>query len=201
MQTNSLALHLPPEAIKPFLQLFGQGVGIRATTGISLGQLLCGPLGFRRDYVDEHVQTVFVNGRAVDQVDRVFIHDGAVIALSAAMPGLAGATLRKGGHLAGMRREISQCDEASCQQQHEGMVTLKLFNLVAREMGRQVLDQGVWIRGDAWRGFLSGAAIHRLPAESDLIWNGQHLAPDRLLDIPWPDDWIDLRITSLGLRP
>lgn len=196
MQPNSLSLHLPPEALKQFLQLFGQGVGIKATTGISLEQLLCGPLGFSRDYVDNRIQTVFFNGRAVDKVDRVSIHDGAVIALSAAMPGLAGATLRKGGHLAGMRHEISQCDETSLCEQNEGMVTLKLFNLVAREMGPQVLEKGVWVTGEAWRGFLKTLSINQLPPECELLWNGKPLTTDQLLEFPWPAGWISLNITT-----
>ena len=124
-----------------------------------------------------------------------------MIALSAAMPGLAGATLRKGGHFAGMRREISQCDEASCEEQHEGMVTLKLFNLVAREMGPQVLEKGVWVTGEAWRGLLNTLKLDQLPAASHLVWNGTQLKPDQIGEIAWPDAWIALTITSSGPGP
>ena len=198
MQSNNLSLHLPPEILRQFLQLFGQGVGIKTTTGITLEQLLCGPLGFSKDYVDNRVQTVFVNGRAVDQVDRVFIHDDTVIALSAAMPGLAGATLRKGGHLAGMRHEISQRVEASCDEQHEGMVTLKLFNIVAREMGPQVLQKGVWVTSKAWRGLLKTLTLDQLSAETRLVWNGKQINADQFREFAWPDEWISLTITASG---
>jgi hypothetical protein len=64
------------------------------------------------------------------------------------MPGLAGATLRRGGHLAPMRAAISQNRTRSAAQgRQEGVVVLKLFNLVAKEIGPQILSAGFRLKG------------------------------------------------------
>ena len=88
-------------------QLFGKGVGINAETGCTVKQLLCDQVGIAADYLSDRVQTIFLNGRPVDDEAKAVVHNGDVLALSAAMPGLVGTILRKGGHLAAMRASLS----------------------------------------------------------------------------------------------
>ncbi len=159
----------------------GQGVGIRTATGISLKVLLCDHLGVDPNYLEDRIQTILVNGRAVDHVDQVNISDGDVIALSAAMPGLVGTTLRKGGHLAPMRTEISQ-QRVTSDTIHgpgEGIITLKLFNMVAKEIGTKVLSRGIWLKGKVLAAVwpqISGNQPQPIHAE--------------------PDEWAQLQISS-----
>jgi hypothetical protein len=127
--------------------LFGGGIGISTQVGISLKEFLCDRLMIPGDYLEHRIQTILVNGRAVDDVAQVRIADGDVIALSAAMPGLAGATLRRGGHLAPMRAAISQKQTPSTAEGHRrGIVVLKLFNLVAKEIGSRLLSAEIWLK-------------------------------------------------------
>ena len=120
---------MPLQAIHRFLPLFSFGVGIDATAGMTLPSLLCDRLGIAREYIDQRVQTIFVNSRAVDRPDQVVLHSGDKIALSAAMPGLAGATLRREGLLAAFRQDITYKDGGlSSDEQQSIVVTLKLFN-------------------------------------------------------------------------
>ena len=139
---------IPMEIFTPIL---GMGVDIPMRIGISLKQMLCDQLKMPLAYLEQRIQTILVNGHAVDQVDTLVLADGDIIALSAAMPGLAGAILRKGGALSPMRAAISQAPSAGNDAAGQmGTVRLKLFNMVAREMGPQILAQGVWLQGKIW---------------------------------------------------
>ncbi len=144
VQTIQLKLPKIPTAL--FAPLLGKGVCIRVRTGESLEALLCDQLDIAPDYVRHRIQTILVNGRPVDDISGLFIREGDVIAISAAMPGLVGTTLRKGGHLAAMRAAISHNSQGHAPADHStGMVTLKLFNMVARELAAHILSRGIWL--------------------------------------------------------
>jgi hypothetical protein len=143
---ETLTVELAPGSTFPPATVFGGGVRLRARVGVTIRALVCGQFGISDDYLDRRVQTVFLNGRAVDDVDRAVVEDGAVLSLSAAMPGLVGATLRKGGHYAALRANISHGQTDACRT-GEGEVTVKLFNMVARELGPHFLKSGVQVPG------------------------------------------------------
>jgi len=173
--------------------LFGSGVGVKAQVGMPLVELLCDRIGIAPDYLDQRVQTIFVNGRTVDRPEEVRIVEHATVALSAAMPGLMGATLRKGGLLAVFRKDISQrptdCPEAGhC----ETIVILKLFNMVAKELGPMLLQQGVLLKGPTLSRHFAQLSPSALSALNTVVWNGQSVPPDRLPAVGWPDGWIRL---------
>jgi uncharacterized protein (DUF2164 family) len=73
--------------------------------------------------------------------------NGSTLALSAAMPGLAGATFRKGGKYAGLRAGITDTLSEARAQTETGLVTVRLFNFIAAELGPLFLKQGIVIRG------------------------------------------------------
>lgn len=142
-----MSLSFPPSSAGIKATLLGIGIGIPTTLGITLKQFLCDRLMIAPEYLEHRVQTILMNSRAVDNIDKVCIADGDVVALSAAMPGLVGATLRRGGHLAPMRAAISQaCTVSNSDHGRKGIVVLKLFNLVAKEIGSQILTGEICIR-------------------------------------------------------
>ncbi|HXE98541.1 MAG TPA: hypothetical protein VN642_19215, partial [Dongiaceae bacterium] len=65
------------------------------------------------------------------------------VTLSAAMPGLVGATMRRGGFYAALRRGISHAAESKTAAGECGTVRLKLFNLLLTELGPLVLARGI----------------------------------------------------------
>ena len=136
------AAHLPP-----FFSLLEKGVVLAAVTGCTLREFLCGQLGISRDYLDGRVQTLFLDARPVDDVDAAVVRDGCTIALSAAMPGLLGATMRKGGRYAAFRKDISQHTEERQAGATSERLTVKMFNMWARELGAGLLERGVEIHG------------------------------------------------------
>jgi hypothetical protein len=142
----SILLCPPRERISLFSLVFSYGTLHAIETGVSLGDVLCRQFGMDRTYVDAQIQTVFVNGRAVDAVDETMIHDGFVIALSAAMPGLAGAVFRKGGSLKSMRSSFTRPESLLHQSVPSGSITLKMFNRVAADLGPIFLKRGVRIQ-------------------------------------------------------
>ena len=124
-----------------WMPLLGRGIGIAVKSGNPLREFLCNQLNIAPEYLENRIQTLLINGQAVDDVGCVEVVGGDVIALSAAMPGLAGATLRRGSYLSAMRSEITQKGgTVPSGGDRPGMVILKLFNMVATEIGPQILS-------------------------------------------------------------
>jgi hypothetical protein len=61
------------------------------------------------------------------------------------MPGVLGATLRRGGYYSRMRSQITHVEEAESPQRTDGQIIVKLFNLTIRELGPMFLERGIWI--------------------------------------------------------
>jgi hypothetical protein len=166
-KTNSItkiSLTVKPDRISLFSSLLGQGFTLKIRTGISIRDLLCRQIGVSDDYLDQRIQTIFLNGKVVDNIDTAVIRQGSTLALSAAMPGLAGAVLRRGGAYAAMRSQISHKNNIVDDSAENGTVMLKLFNLVALELGPLFLNQGIWIDGKNLENF-----FQRVP---DFFWDG-----------------------------
>lgn len=194
--SGSLHLKLSISEVGRLMPIFNAGVGIVTHTGIPLMALLCDQLGIDRNYVEERIQTIFVNGRAVDNENKVILSANAVVALSAAMPGLVGATFRKQGLLAGFRKDISHTvSETMPTDQRTTVVTLKLFNLVAKELGADLLRQQVWVRGHLLRDLIIALYSSKGLEEGTIVWDEKVYSRDEIQDFKWPDGWVALHVT------
>lgn len=142
-----LRLMLEEPGVLLFLPLLEKGVSMPVRTGCSIRDFFCGQLGLPEEYLDQRIQTLFLNARPVDNVNTAVIQEDSILALSAAMPGLLGATMRKDGWYAAFRKDISQSAQPISQHQADGLVRVKLFNMVAREIGGILLQKGVRIDG------------------------------------------------------
>ena len=127
-----------------FYPILQRGFGIKASVPCTIRELLCDRLGLDYTYVSERITTIFLNGRATDSMTEV-IGEGSTIALSAAMPGLVGATMRRGSYYAAMRSAITCTDGVSNGARVEGMVRIKLFNLLLDELGPSFLSGGIFV--------------------------------------------------------
>ncbi len=123
------------------------GITIRAEVGCTLRAFLTSVFSVTPHYVGSRLQTILLDGKAVDHPDETIVEDGATLALSTAMPGLAGATLRSGGHLAGMRGGITHGGRHGSPHPRPGTVSVKLFNVLIRELGIPLLERGIEIPG------------------------------------------------------
>lgn len=161
-----------------FISLLGQGVGIDVPLGISLEELLSIHLGLGTDYVRDRIQTIFMNGKAIDREQEAMVSDGVTVALSAAMPGLVGATLRKAGLLSAMRSGISQKRILTPGDLERGRITLKFFNMIAEETGSLILTQGVWLTGRQMTDILRDLSSLHAMAKMSCRYNGFSADPD-----------------------
>jgi len=154
MSKPTLSLVVKPKLFDKFIQLLQKGVKVKGRVGSTVLSFLCDDLGVSPEYVDKRIQTLFLNGKAIDNPDTALLKEDSILALSAAMPGLLGATLRKGSYYAKMRSEISYQEQNTGVSVHEGFVLLKLFNLLPAEMGPTVLARGIWLKGEELNRFL-----------------------------------------------
>ncbi len=150
----SLLLTFNPARISIFFQLLENGFIIKGKVGCSVKEFLCNRMFIGQDYLDKRIQTIFLNGKPVDDVNSAIVKDGSVISLSAAMPGLAGATMRKGGVLSSMRSGISCIPAETGSDSFKGKVTIKFFNLISKELGPEFLNRGVIIEWKTFSGFI-----------------------------------------------
>ena len=190
-------IHLNIEAdadlISFFLPLLNKGFDICITGGVSIRDFLCEQVGLSPDYLEDRIQTLFVDGKAVDDFAATIIKTGSVLALSGAMPGLAGATLRRGGFYGKMRGEISHTEKAEPDVCGEGHVTVKLFNLILKEAGPLFLKKGVLIQGEDLYHRLN-MAPDRLCGCQSVLMDGQPIDPATLKDRDWNDADVFLQV-------
>jgi hypothetical protein len=141
---RSLALKLDGDRLADFFPLLQRGVTLQAVVGGSLRELLCDQLGIPADYVTGRITTIFLDNKPVDNLDCT-VGEGARIALSAAMPGLVGAVMRRSGFYAALRQGITHAGNSGVCEAGSGTVRLKLFNLLLPEIGPLILGRGILV--------------------------------------------------------
>ncbi len=142
---KALSLVMGTKSIGDFFPLFQQGFRIAVRLPCTVNELLCVECGISHDFVADRITTVFLDSKPVDDLDQALVREGSTIALSAAMPGLVGATMRRGSFYAAMRGGITIRDEGEAAAATEGIVTVKLFNLLLTDLGPLFLARGIVI--------------------------------------------------------
>lgn len=131
------------EIIPRFYHIFQGGFLFPCQVETSIDDLLLRQLGLKPEFVEKKINTVFLDGRCVDDISSAILKDGSVVAFSSALPGLAGATLRRGGHYACMRDSITHINKNRPETRRDGYITIKIFNLLMAELGRVFLEKGI----------------------------------------------------------
>ena len=166
-----------------FFSFFIEGVSLPVNTGGTLKEVICDQLGVAEDYFEERIQTIFLNFKAVDKPEKALVKDGAIIALSAAMPGLVGATMRKGGAYAALRSSISFSETGENIEQRRGWITLKLLNMVARELGPLFLAKGVYVVDEKVVSFLKTRVNGFENERCEVALNGNAVSWEQVIDM------------------
>jgi len=138
-----LTLTLPPALGREFFPLLQRGFLVTAHVGCTLERLLCRQWGIAPEYVASRITTIFLDAKATDDVNSAIVRDGATVALSGAIPGLVGATMRRGGYLAAMRGAMTHQETATDATDRIGTVRVKLFNILLPELGPEFLKRGL----------------------------------------------------------
>jgi hypothetical protein len=190
----NLRLVVGKDLVPSFYRLMAQGFTVDARGGCTIKELLCRQFGIPEPYLEKRIQTIFLDGKAVDNVSAAIVRDGSTLALSAAMPGLVGAMLRKGGYYSVMRDQISHPIEGITNNGRTGKLKLKLFNLTAKEIGPFFLVRGIWVSGtdlenilsDYRHDFRTGCRLAEL--------NNEKLSMEKLFQINWRKKAVLLRV-------
>ena len=192
----SLRLTLDKKCFSSFTPILQQGVTVKVQVGCSLATLLQDQFGLDPAYLRSRIQTVFLEGKPVDDLDTASVKDGATLALSAALPGLAGATLRRGGPFASLRNQISHREEETCIAPEDGFVRLKLFNLLIPELGPAFLKRGFFFSREEFEEFLKGLPEEFWRGCGEIKIDGKEKDRDQLRSRNWLGqmNWISLSI-------
>ncbi len=156
---QSLDIEVPEGEILPYCTLLQAGFSIEVSPDQTVEQILLTLAGFTKHYIHQRIETIFLNGLPLDSFSAIVTEDKAVIALSAAMPGLAGAIFKKGSIHASLRTQTLSKDSSPTPASGPIHISLKLFNMVARERGPELLEKGCLLSGGAITKFLQDRDI------------------------------------------
>ena len=154
LSVPTLRMSVTGDALPLFTTVLQSGIEIKTAHGETLGKFLSNFPGFTAKYLADTVQTIFLNGTAVDDLSLRLTGSNPVLALSAAMPGLAGAIFRKNSFHAALRTDTKTLPSES-EQNKSISVTLKLFNSIARDRGADLLKRGLCLQSKQLANFLT----------------------------------------------
>ncbi len=192
--SDSFSLKPPDELVPRLCTLLQRGCHVRVRTGCTLRELLTDDFRITPDYIKNDIKVLFIDYSPVDDIDTAIIKDGTILALSAAMPGLVGAAMRRDG-LSWMCTGITYHEEEREHYSHLGVIQVKLFNQVMADLGESFLRRGVYVK--------SASLAHFLGKFSEDFWrkcgaitrNGIAMADNELLDcLAAGDRWIRFAI-------
>jgi hypothetical protein len=197
-----LTFVIPGSLIPRFLLLLQRGFMIKTHVGCTIRKFLREEIGARPDII-EKIQSIFLNGRPVDDLDSAIIRDRSTLALSAAMPGLVGATMRRGGVYASFRGSITYRETGTECITEEGYVQLKLFNLLTNELGPDFLRKGILVKSSDLIDFLKGLSRDFWRECEKVLFDDNLVDPASLekLLMSSKHGWVSLMVTTLRGAP
>jgi hypothetical protein len=182
-QNVSTSLRLTISSIEEsrFSGIIQKGFGFNTLVGVSIKTFLCDFVALDPRYIQERISTIFLDGMAVDNIEEAIILEGSILALSSAMPGLAGATLRRDGIYASLRESITYKEKASNCRIKEGIIILKLFNLLIDDIGHLFLQKGIIVKSRELQSFFVKQPDSFWRNCIDIILNGRPMDHEALL--------------------
>jgi hypothetical protein len=179
-----------------FSLLLQSGFVVRVEVCGSVRAFLLNDLGLTHEFVDQVIQSVFLDGKPVDDLDSAHIKDGCTLALSAAMPGLVGATMRRGGYYASLRSGISYSSDDRCEDVCCGDVTVKLFNVVAAELGPGLLERGIEVQSRYVAEFIKSRPAEFWANCRSVVVDGREITTGELAEATWGAPLVRLSVEA-----
>ncbi len=171
-----------------FSSVLHHGFQVKALVGCSIKDLLCDQFKVAEDVLKHRIQTLLLDGKPVDDEETATVKDGTTIALSIALGGVLGASLRKGGLLADYRSTITHQEKETTEiTPTEGMVTIKLFNQLAGELGPLFLKKGLWLKKDDAKAILKNRFDKLRSFIINIEKDGLEITPDQLSNLNWSE--------------
>ncbi len=137
------------------LLIFQKGVFLPGRSDVTVHHFLRNDLNLSPEYVENRIQTIFLNGKPVDDLLNQKMAVDSTIALSGAMPGLVGAIFRRNSAYKVFRDGISSdSDTKVTKGSSPCLFRLKLFNNIIREVGTPLLKSGIFVKLNDFRQYL-----------------------------------------------
>ena len=143
-----LTIITPTNSILPYTTILQTGILVKSNPLPTVGEFLFSLPGFTSQYIHDRIETIFLNGFPVDDIETVIDGPAPVLAISAAMPGLAGAIFRRNGFHAPLRTSANKTSPDSVQHSGQVLILLKFFNIIVSERGAAVLHNGCLMRSN-----------------------------------------------------
>lgn len=143
--------------------LLQKGFYLEGVAGSSVREFLHDALGFADGFIDTTVRTIFLNNSPVDDLDATYVKDGDKLALGSAMPGLVGIVMGRDNFYKSFRSGISVKEEGRAAAA-PARLSVKVFSTLAVEIGRNLLERGIWVNAADLTAFLRGKKTQILEA-------------------------------------
>ncbi len=194
-----LTLKSDKGSLSPFFSLLQKGFEIKARAGSSIKNLLCEQFGVGTNYFEDRIQTIFLDGKPVDDAETAIVKDGCTLALSAAVGGLVGSTFRRGSALAAFRSGITyrEQDELTRLDRAE-TVKVKLFNLLVSELGPVFLQKGISVKKQDAVGVLKDMFNMSLYSVEFLEKDGRKISPEQFAALNWSKEQGDVLLSVMN---
>jgi hypothetical protein len=189
----AIDIRITPPLPSPLLNLFQRGVLVEVELGFDVLSLLRGEFCLSEDGIAK-IQTIFWQGKPVDDLSGCHISDGGILALSAALPGLVGACLRRDGAWAALRDSISHSGEAVIGDKQRGFITVRLFNFMMREVGPLLLARGVVCESERFVDVLDNPEFS--VSNSRISLDDQEVSKAEIAELLSPPGHIMLRVST-----
>lgn len=199
MKENSpinLEITIDKSNLDSFWAILSSGIHTRVNRGDTVFDFLMNTIGPNEQFIEENIQTIFLNNKVVDDIKKAQLNPDAVLALSAAMPGLVGATLRTSGPLKAFRDEISYHNKEIKPQteQQSFIITIKLFNLVTKQIGDLFLKNGIILSGMELKEYILNENVDFWDECITIKINNETVKPNKIKKYNWKDQKIFLRV-------
>ena len=86
-----------------------------------------------------------------------------------------------------MRSTISYREETGTERLQKGMVSLKLFNILLKEIGPAFLEKGIWVHGKDLQNFIEGKLDDFSTGCKKAILDGKEVNLKTLPEMKWAD--------------
>ena len=186
--------------LRRLVTLLSRGCFVRVVTGSSLRTSLIDQFHVDPGYLEKEIKIVFLDSSPVDDLDGAIVRDSARVALSAAMPGLVGAAMRRDGP-SWLRASITHHETNPEHRVAEGIIFLKLFNRVMEDLGEGFLRRGVYVDAPALASFLN-RLDERFWQHCPIEFNGATLTPGVLINrLTGQAQWLRLSVPMPAEAP
>lgn len=174
-----LELLIPADTSNKYTTLLQAGILEERSAATTIGEFLASLPGFTSHYIRERIETIFLNGLPVDDLQTRMGGPSPELAISASMPGLAGAIFRKNSVHAALRTSQTDSLPGTARSSEKIIIRLKFFNSIASEKGGIILQNGCLMNCDSVLKFIN----YRRQLFSHLLalhWNDKAISLDDL---------------------